>query len=94
MACIDACAGGLAHVCISGSQHSRLVSSFRALYFTYYNSISVNLKLAVLNRKDGQEESQICLNSEVTDSCIPGNKTQVITLAEQALYPWRQQLWT
>lgn len=69
------------------------VSSFRALYLIYCDSISVNLKLTFLNRKDGQEEFQIRLNSEVTDSCVPGNKTQVITLAEQALYPWRQQLW-
>lgn len=40
------------------------VSSSRALYLIYCHSISGSLKLAVLNRKNGQEESQIRLNTE------------------------------
>lgn len=51
------------HIWRARGQH--WVSSFRALYLIYCNSISLNLKLAVLNRKNGQEESQIRHNTEV-----------------------------
>lgn len=83
--CMCMCACPCVRILEARGQHQ--LSSFRNIYLTYCNSVSVNLKLAVLNRVDGKEESRM-LGSEVTNSWVPGRKFMSSHLQNKYFTHW------